>query len=190
MPVISDPGFRLVRACAEEGIDVRVVPGPSAVTAALAVSGLPSDRFVFEGFLPKRAGERRERLRSLASDPRTVVVFESPNRLIPLLRDVVGEFGDRRVAVARELTKLHEEVMRGLASEVLDRLAGSAPKGEVVVVIEGRRGDEEVSLADLVVEAQALVADGMRKREAASDVARRHEASANAIYEALIRQAP
>jgi 16S rRNA (cytidine1402-2'-O)-methyltransferase len=187
MPVISDPGFRLVRACVEEGIEVRVVPGASAVTAALAVSGLPSDRFAFEGFLPKRAGDRRERLRSLSHDPRTIVVFESPTRLATLLRDVLVELGDRRVAIARELTKLHEEVLRGRASEVLARLARSEPKGEIVVVIEGRSGDREVPLVDLVLEAQRLVGDGMRKREAASHVARRHDASANAIYEALIR---
>src|ERR671914_1049218 len=104
MPGISDPGFGLVRACVNEGIDVRVVPGPSAVTAALAVSGLPSDRFVFEGFLPRKAGERRERLRLLAGEPRTIVVFESPLRVATLLRDLLAEAGDRRVAVARELT--------------------------------------------------------------------------------------
>ena len=186
MPLISDPGHRLVRACVDEGIDVRVVPGPSAVTAGLAVSGLPSDRFVFEGFLPRKAGDRRERLRSLADEQRTIVVFESPVRLETLLRDVLEEVGDRRVAVARELTKLHEEVVRGRASEVLARIAGAEPKGEVVVVIEGRARGDDVALAELVVEARRLVDDGMRKREAASSVAKRHDASANAIYEALI----
>ena len=187
MPLISDPGHRLVRACVDEGIDVRVVPGPSAVTAALAVSGLPSDRFVFEGFLPRKAGDRRERIRSLADEQRTIVVFESPLRIETLLHEVLEEVGDRRVAVARELTKLHEEVVRGRTSEVLGRLGGSEPKGEVVVVIEGRVAGDEVALAELVVEARRLVDDGMRKREAASSVAKRHDASANAIYEALIR---
>ena len=187
MPLISDPGHRLVRACVDEGIDVRVVPGPSAVTAALAVSGLPSDRFVFEGFLPRKAGDRRERIRSLADEQRTIVVFESPLRIETLLHEVLEEVGDRRVAVARELTKLHEEVVRGRTSEVLGRLGGSEPKGEVVVVIEGRVAGDEVALAELVAEARRLVDDGMRKREAASSVARRHNASANAIYEALIQ---
>ena len=190
MPLISDPGHRLVRACVDEGIDVRVVPGPSAVTAALAVSGLPSDRFVFEGFLPRKAGDRRECLRSLGDEQRTIVVFESPVRLERLLRDVLEELGDRRVAVARELTKLHEEVVRGRVSEVLARLGGSEPKGEVVVVIEGRVAGDHVALPELVGEARRLVDDGMRKREAASSVARRHDASANAIYEALIRPGP
>ncbi|HEY7659361.1 MAG TPA: 16S rRNA (cytidine(1402)-2'-O)-methyltransferase, partial [Actinomycetota bacterium] len=119
MPLVSDPGYRLVHTCADEGIEVRVVPGPSAVTAALAVAGLPVDRWVFEGFLPRKAGERRARLRSLAADARTIVVFESPRRLESLVRDVVKELGERRIAVARELTKLHEEVIRGRASEVL-----------------------------------------------------------------------
>jgi 16S rRNA (cytidine1402-2'-O)-methyltransferase len=185
MPAISDPGFRLVRACVTEGIDVRVVPGPSAVTAALVVSGLPTDRFVFEGFLPRRAGDRKERLRALAAEERTVVLFESPHRLATLLRDVLVEVGNRRVAVARELTKLHEEVVRGRTAEVLARLSDSEPRGEVVVVIEGR-SEEEVGIDGLVAEARDLVAGGLRKRDAASTVARRHDASANAIYEALI----
>lgn len=187
MPSISDPGFRLVRACADEGIDVRVVPGPSAVTAALVVSGLPVERFVFEGFLPRKAGERRERLRAMAHDPRTFVVFESPRRVATLLRDITKELGDRRVALARELTKIHEEVLRGRASEVLARLEGSDPKGEVVLVIEGNREQGPPELEELVAEARRLVDDGMRTREAASTVARGRGASANAIYEALTR---
>ena len=114
-------------------------------------------------------------------------MFESPLRIETLLHEVLEEVGDRRVAVARELTKLHEEVVRGRTSEVLGRLGGSEPKGEVVVVIEGRVAGDEVALAELVAEARRLVDDGMRKREAASSVARRHDASANTIYEALIR---
>jgi 16S rRNA (cytidine1402-2'-O)-methyltransferase len=190
MPSISDPGYLLVRACTEEGIDVRVVPGPSAVTAALVVSGLPVERFTFEGFLPRKAGERRGRLHSLADDPRTVVLFESPRRLRTLLRDVVAELGDRRVAVARELTKLHEEVLRGRASEVLDRLGDADPKGEIVLVVEGRRDEEATALDELVAEATRLVRGGMRKREAASAVARERGGSANAIYEALTTRSP
>lgn len=190
MPTISDPGYRLVSACVDGGLEVRVVPGPSAVTAALAVSGLPAERFVFEGFVPRRAAERRERLRSMARDPRTLVLFESPHRLATLLRDVLVELGDRRVALARELTKLHEEVLRGRVSEVLARLGGGDPRGEIVLVIEGRRVEEDESpLEDLVAEARDLVATGARKREAAATVARRHNASANAIYEALIGSA-
>jgi 16S rRNA (cytidine1402-2'-O)-methyltransferase len=186
MPTISDPGYRLVRACVDDGIDVRVVPGPSAVTAALVVSGLPVDRFAFEGFLPRKVGERRERLRAIARDPRTLVLFESPRRLAALLRDALAELGDRRIAVARELTKLHEEVVRGRTSEVLARVEDVEPRGEIVVVLEGAGDLDAVALEDLVAEAREMIAAGTRKREAATLVARRHRASANAIYEALL----
>jgi 16S rRNA (cytidine1402-2'-O)-methyltransferase len=186
MPGLSDPGYRLVRASAAEGIEVRVVPGPSAVLSGLVVSGLPTDRFVFEGFLPRRAGERRMRLRGLANDRRTVVLFESPHRVATLLRDVLVELGDRRVAIARELTKLHEEVIRGRTSEVLAGLPDVDLKGELVVVLEGSRRPEVLDEDELVGEARALVQAGMRKRDAASQVARKRGASANTIYKALL----
>src|SRR3990170_5072454 len=185
MPGLSDPGFPLVRACIEEGGDVRVVPGPSAAVAALLVSGLPTDRVAFEGFLPRKAGQRRARLEAIRDDPRTHVVFESPLRVGTLLRDVVAVLGDRRVAVVRELTKLHEEVVRGRAADVAAQLSDRALKGEVVVVIEGAREQETADPGALVAEAQALVAGGMRKREAAGEVARRRGASANEIYRAM-----
>jgi 16S rRNA (cytidine1402-2'-O)-methyltransferase len=185
MPTVSDPGYRLVRACAEERIDVRVIPGPSAVTAALVVSGLPVERFVFEAFLPRKPGERRTRLRAMANDPRTVVLFESPLRLATLLRDILVELGDRRIAVCRELTKLHEEVVRGRVAEVIAVLADSEPRGEVVGLIEGAP-PKEADLDALVDEARARVAGGLRKREAAATVARERGGSANAIYDALV----
>lgn len=186
MPGLSDPGFPLVRACVEEGIDVRVVPGPSAVVTALVVSGLAVDRFVFEGFLPRKAGDRRSRLRALRGDPRTVVLFESPHRLATLLRDVLVELGDRPMVLARELTKLHEEVIRGRVSEVLAHLADHDLKGEVVVVISGETAPPELDLDELAAEAQALVAAGMKKRAAATEVARRYGVSANEIYRRLV----
>jgi 16S rRNA (cytidine1402-2'-O)-methyltransferase len=185
MPAVSDPGFRLLRAAVDAGVQISVVPGPSAVTAALVVSGLPTDRWVFEGFLPRRPSERRERLRALAHDPRTVVLFESPLRVITVLRDVLVELGDRRAAVARELTKLHEEVVRGRVSEVLASLLDSEPRGELVVVIEGAEAVAS-DLDEMVEEARRLVADGMRKREAAAAAARRGGGSANEIYAALV----
>jgi len=186
MPAVSDPGFRLLRAAVDAGVEVNVVPGPSAVTAALVVSGLPTDRWVFEGFLPRRAGDRRARLRALTRDRRTVVLFESPVRVVSLLRDILVELGDRRAALARELTKLHEEVVRGRVSEVLASVLDAEPRGEIVVVIEGAE-PAEADLDELVEEARRLVADGMRKREAAAAVARRNGGSANAIYDALVR---
>jgi 16S rRNA (cytidine1402-2'-O)-methyltransferase len=185
MPAVSDPGFRLLRAAVEAGIAISVVPGPSAVTAALVISGLPTDRWVFEGFLPRRPSERRSRLRALAHDPRTVVLFESPLRVVTLLRDVLVELGDRRAAVARELTKIHEEVLRGRVSEVLAILLDSEPRGEIVVVLEGAE-TPEAALSEMVDEAGRLVRDGMRKREAAAAVARVSGGSANEIYRALV----
>jgi 16S rRNA (cytidine1402-2'-O)-methyltransferase len=186
MPGLSDPGYPLIRASLAEGVDVRVVPGPSAVTAALVVSGLPMDRFVFEGFLPRKVSERRARLRAMARDPRTVVVFESPLRVATLLRDVLVELGDRSIAVVREMTKLHEEIVRGRASEVFATLADHELKGEVVVVIEGAREPEPLDLEALAGEARALILGGVRKRDAAAQVAREHGASTNEIYRLLV----
>ncbi len=190
MPGLSDPGFRLVRACAEAGIDVRVVPGPSAVVSALVVSGLPTDRFAFEGFLPRRAAERSARLEALATEPRTLVFFESPRRLSATLRAVAEALGDRRVAVARELTKVHEEVVRGRASEVLGRFEDREPRGEIVLVVEGASENRFVpSPEDLAAEAAPLVAGGMRARDAARAVARHHGVSANEVYRAMLERA-
>jgi 16S rRNA (cytidine1402-2'-O)-methyltransferase len=185
-PAISDPGYRLVRACVEEGIEVQVVPGPSAVIAALVVSGLPTDRFVFEGFLPRKQGERIRRLEALRHEPRTMVVFESPLRVQTLLRDVLVVIGDRDMAVVRELTKLHEQVERGRVSQVLSRFGETELKGEVVVVIGGERVRPTPDMASCVEETRELIAGGMRKRDAAHAVADRHGVSANDIYRALL----
>ncbi|HEX2426058.1 MAG TPA: 16S rRNA (cytidine(1402)-2'-O)-methyltransferase [Actinomycetota bacterium] len=184
-PGVSDPGFRLVRACIDANIPVTAVPGPSAAIAALVVSGLPTDRFAFEGFLPRRAGERRARLAALADDPRTLVLFEAPSRLASLLTDALAVMGDRRVAVARELTKLHEEVVRGRFSKVLERFATAAPRGEIVVVVEGAPPPSR-DPAGALDEARGLVRGGARKRDAAADAARRHGVSVNEVYRALL----
>src|SRR6266849_5448574 len=139
MPGISDPGYRLVAAAAAAGLRVTVLPGPSAVTTALAISGLPTDRFVFEGFPPRRAGERARRFAELAAEPRTVVFFESPRRLAVTLAELAGAFGaDRRAAVCRELTKTHEEVLRGPLGDLADQ-ARAGLLGEVTIVIEGAK---------------------------------------------------
>jgi 16S rRNA (cytidine1402-2'-O)-methyltransferase len=185
-PLVSDPGYPLVRACIDEGIEVRVVPGPSAVIAALVVSGLPTDRFVFEGFLPRTAGDRRARLAAIAEEPRTVVLYESPRRLSGLLGDLVGIDPARRIAVCRELTKLHEEVLRGSVADVRAAVGDAPVRGEVVVVLEGRTADAPVDVDAAVAEARDLVADGARKRDAAHRVAERTGVPANAIYRALV----
>jgi 16S rRNA (cytidine1402-2'-O)-methyltransferase len=185
MPLVSDPGYHLVRAAIAEVLDVRVVPGPSAVLAALVLSGLPADRFSFEGFAPRKAGERVRRLGELKEDPRTLVFFESPVRVRTLLRDMLSVFGDRPAAVCRELTKLHEEVVRGRISEVLAAMAGQ-PKGEIVVVIGGATRPAAVDLDACADEARQLISGGMRKRDAARLVAERRSASANEVYRRLI----
>jgi 16S rRNA (cytidine1402-2'-O)-methyltransferase len=186
MPGVSDPGYRLVRAAVDAGVDVRVVPGPSAVLAALVLSGLATDRFAFEGFMPRKAGDRRTRLKALAADDRTLVLFESPRRLHALLGDILAVMGDRQVAVARELTKLHEEVVRGRITEVRARMGDAPPKGEVVVVLEGATEPATVDMDSCVAEAADLVAGGMKKREAARAVADRYGVSANDLYRALL----
>jgi 16S rRNA (cytidine1402-2'-O)-methyltransferase len=187
MPAVSDPGYRLVAAALDAGVDVRVVPGPSAAIAALVASGLPTDRFVFEGFLPRTRTARLARLRALAAEPRTIVAFESPRRTRAALADIVDAMGDRQVALARELTKLHEEVLRGTAAAVLGRLGDADPKGELVLVLAGAPDGEAsaAGAADDVAEARRLVALGLRPRDAAKEVARRSGASANDLYAAL-----
>ncbi len=185
MPGVSDPGYRVVHLAVERGVEVRVVPGPSAALAALVLSGLPTDRFVFEGFLPKRAGDRRRRLEELRHDPRTLVLYESPRRVAALLDDVLAILGDRRVAVCRELTKLHEEVLRGTAAEVVATLRDHEVKGELVLVVAGERSAGEPDTTALVAEVRDLVGEGMRTREAARAVAARHGASANELYRAV-----
>ncbi len=136
-PGISDPAYYLVRRCHDEGVPVVPVPGPSAVAAALSAAGLPTDRFSFEGFLPPKGEKRRRRLAALKEEARTLVLYESPYRLRRLLEEIAQIMGHREVAVARELTKLHEEFMRGTAAELADRLEGRKIKGECVVLIEG-----------------------------------------------------
>jgi len=136
-PAISDPGFLLVRACVEAGVDVSCLPGATAFVPALVVSGLPCDRFVFEGFLPHKKG-RQKRLQVLLEDERTVVFYESPHRIIKLLNELVKyECSERRIALCRELTKLHEEIFRGTVSDALSRFDEKAPRGEFVVVLAG-----------------------------------------------------
>jgi 16S rRNA (cytidine1402-2'-O)-methyltransferase len=185
MPGLSDPGYRLVVACVAEGIQVDVVPGPSAAVAALVVSGLPTARFAFEGFLPRKPGERRARLEQLAAEPRTLVVFESPRRLAELLADAREALGDRRAATVRELTKVHQEVVRGRLSEIADGLPDEV-LGEVVVVIEGAPDEEPRNLEALAIRVRELTAKGVSRKEAVARVAEQAGVSKNALYRASL----
>lgn len=184
MPSVSDPGLAAVRACIEADLPVTCLPGPSAVTTALVLSGLPSDRFVFEGFLPRRDGQRRQRLRSLASEPRTIVFFESPRRLQSCLADMVEFFGpDRPVAVCRELTKTYEEVLRATVGELFERVEGIL--GEVTVVVAGAP-EVVVAPADLVAEVAERVGAGMRRSEAVAAVAKEFGVSRRELYALVV----
>lgn len=136
-PSVSDPGYRLVKAAVEKGVKIVPLPGPSAVTAALVVSGLPTDSFVFVGFLPAKEGQRRNFLNGLKGERRTIVAFESPNRLIFALKSILAVWGDRPICVTRELTKIHEELIRGSVSEVIERFKDRAVKGEITLVLAG-----------------------------------------------------
>ncbi|WP_217181813.1 16S rRNA (cytidine(1402)-2'-O)-methyltransferase [Streptomyces sp. AC495_CC817] len=185
MPAISDPGYGLVAEAVAQGVTVTAIPGPSAVLMALAISGLPTDRFTFEGFLPRKPGDRRAALRALSAEPRTMVFFESPSRLASSLVDMGTAFGDdRRIAVCRELTKFYEEVRRGTAAD-LAAWAAEGVKGEIVVVIEGapRR---EASPEDALAQVQELVASGVRLKEAASEVAGLTGLSSRDLYQAAL----
>ena len=183
MPALTDPGGRLVAACASAGHTVTVVPGPSAGLAALAVSGLPAGRFCFEGFLPRKGRARAERLEQIARERRTTVLYESPYRLQSCLQDLAEVCGPlRRAVVARELTKLHEEVVRGSLAELCDWSQGPV-KGEVVVVVEGAPEDaSDATDGQLRATAHALVAEGMSRRDAASAAAAAHGVSRRRVY--------
>ncbi|MDO5628282.1 MAG: 16S rRNA (cytidine(1402)-2'-O)-methyltransferase [Mobilicoccus sp.] len=185
MPSVSDPGYRLVAAALEAGIGVRCLPGPSAVLVALAVSGLPVDRFCFEGFPPRKAGERARRLASLADERRTMVFFEAPHRLLATLEAMAEAFGgDRRGAVCRELTKTYEEVRRGTLTELVAWAAGEV-RGEITLVIDGASAataDPQAALAAV----QERVAGGQRLKDACKAVATATGLSATQLYDAAI----
>jgi len=185
MPSVSDPGFRLVAACVAADLPVTCLPGPSAVTTALALSGLPCDRFCFEGFAPRKPGERTRWLTALRDEPRTAVFFESPHRLASLLSDAVAVLGpERRAAVCRELTKTYEEVKRGTLAE-LAAWAEDGVRGEIAVVLSGA-APRAVSVADLVSEVADRVAAGERLKSAAAEVAEAAGVSKKELYDAVL----
>ncbi|GAA0297103.1 16S rRNA (cytidine(1402)-2'-O)-methyltransferase [Kineococcus aurantiacus] len=186
MPSVSDPGYRLVRGCVEAGLPVTVVPGPSAVLAALAVSGLPSDRFSFEGFAPRRPGERQRVFAALAGDARTLIFFESPHRTAATLEAMAQAFGaDRPAAVCRELTKTYEEVVRGPLGDLVAWAGAGEVRGEVCLVVQGSSGRPARSTAELVEEVAGLVRDGHRMKDAVREVAGREGVPSRELYDAV-----
>ena len=187
MPAVSDPGFRLVEGAVAAGLTVTAVPGPSAVLTALALSGLPTDRFCFEGFLPRKAGERAARLADLDAERRTMVFFEAPHRLEAMLRALHERFGpDRRAAVCRELTKTYEEVLRGSLREMLQWAEANEVRGEIAVVVAGAPERAPGTPEDGVAAVNELVAKGVRLKEAVAAVAEETRVSKRELYSAVL----
>ena len=184
-PLVSDPGHRVVTAAAAEGLPIQALPGPSAVLAALAVAGLPVDRWCFEGFLPRKAGERRSRLAELADDTRATVFFEAPHRLAATLTDMAASYGVERAAcVCRELTKTHEEVRRAPLGALV-AWAGEGVRGEITIVVAGAPpGQSSATTDDLSAAVAALVASGLSRRDAVDAVAAKHGISRRQVYAA------
>ncbi|MGH9224388.1 MAG: 16S rRNA (cytidine(1402)-2'-O)-methyltransferase [Acidimicrobiales bacterium] len=188
MPAISDPGERLVAAAAAAGLDVQVVPGPSAALAALVVSGLATTRFAFEGFLPRKGRVRAQRLAEVAAEYRTVVLFEAPHRVQETVADLAGACGgERRVAIARELTKLHEEVWRGTLGDASVHVAATEPRGEYVLVVECAPAPAPPAEADIDAALRALLDGGTDKRTAVAQVAAQLAVPKRRVYEAALK---
>ena len=188
MPTVSDPGFVLVRAAIEAGIDVTIIPGPSAVLAALAVSGFPTDRFSFEGFLPRKSGERKKLFQSLLLETRTMVFFESPHRIDDSLKDALSVFGEtRQASVSRELTKKFEQTIRGTLPELLEWSANPT-KGELVLVIAGNTEatTTSASLEDLLAEVEQGRSEGLSLKQSVAKVADKHSLSKSDLYQQVL----
>ncbi len=187
MPSVSDPGFRLVAAAVEAGVKVTAAPGPSAVLTALALSGLPTDRFCFEGFLPRKSGERASRLHDLSVEKRTMVFFEAPHRLEAMLRALHTAFGpSREAAVCRELTKTYEEVVRKPLSGLLEWAETTQIRGEIAIVVGGAPDSDPGTLEDHVASVNELMGQGMRMKEAVAVVAHDVHASKRELYSAVL----
>ncbi|MGN0600234.1 MAG: 16S rRNA (cytidine(1402)-2'-O)-methyltransferase [Oscillospiraceae bacterium] len=190
MPCISDPGADLIALCVENGIDTEVVPGPTAMASAIALSNISSSRFAFEGFLSVTKKQRYEHLKSVAHDPHTLVFYEAPHKLLATLKDMLEYFGDRRISLCRELTKIHEEVIRTTLSEAVEMYEAMPPKGEFVLVVEGCR--EEKSTAALTLEqaaeqAQKLIDSGVKPSEACKEAAAVTGFKKSDIYSFIIK---
>lgn len=185
-PAISDPGYRLLVEAIGAGVKVVPVPGPSALAAALSASGLPTDRFAFEGFLPAKKQERIDRLKKLARDPRTLIFYEAPHRLKESLADLLEVLGDRQIAVGREISKMHEEFLRGRVSEIFARLADREVRGELTLVVRGC-AESEVSQEELGAEARGLLQGGMSVKRVAELLSERYGISKREIYQMALK---
>jgi 16S rRNA (cytidine1402-2'-O)-methyltransferase len=188
MPGLSDPGYHLVRGCAEAQLPVEVIPGPSSILSALALSGLPPARFVFEGFLPRKPSERRRRIAALATEERTLVLFVPPHKALETVQDLFEGLGQRPAALARELTKMHEEVVRRPLSELAGYLQDEGARGELVLVVGGAIGRHRVEPepSDLAARARALMEQGVERRQALAAVAKELGVPRRKVFDALL----
>lgn len=187
MPGISDPGYRLVVAAVELGIPVTVLPGPSAVTTALVLSGLPTDRFVFEGFAPRAQGARKSWLEKMASEERTWIFFEAPHRIMECIKDMNELFHDRRIAICREMTKTYEEVFRGTASEALTWCSSKEMLGEFTVVVGGfNRREQNYSEEEIVAQVLARESAGEERKEAIASIAKELGLQKRVVFDAMV----
>ena len=185
MPGISDPGYELIAAASQRGIDVVPIPGPSAVTTALAISGLPTDRFIYTGFLPHKTNDRKRTLKSVADESGTIILLETPHRLTAALDDILAILGDRKLTVCRELTKLYEEVFRGTVTEAIKHF--SKPRGEFTLVIEGKAKDEKTGITkDIEKQLHELYLGGAKAREAIGVVSGKTGLSRKELYKSWL----
>jgi 16S rRNA (cytidine1402-2'-O)-methyltransferase len=189
MPAISDPGENLVKKAISAGIDLEVIPGPSALIAALAISGMDTTAFVFEGFLPSRSSQRRERLEKLKEETRTIILYEAPHRLLACLKDIELILGEeRQLAIARELTKVYEEVKRGSVTELYEYYSLNPPRGEISIIIEGKEVVVEAkSLTEIIREVEELLEQGMDKKEAFKTKAREYGIKKSMLYNYFVK---
>lgn len=191
MPCISDPGEDLVMLCSEQGIPVRVIPGPSAVISALTLSGMKTSRFTFEGFLSVTKNSRFEHLNSLKNEERTMIFYEAPHKLTKTLRDMLSAFGERRISIAREITKIYEEVKRTTLSEALAFYKANEPKGEFVLVIEGAAPPEksdEVTFEQAVEMAKSMLGEGQKATDVSKEIAKAYGFKKTDIYKELMTE--
>ena len=187
MPCISDPGEEIVKLCAEHNIEVAAVPGPTAALTALAISGLPTKRFCFEGFLSVTKSIRKDHLQQLKPLPQTLIFYEAPHKLKNTLRDLLDNLGDRKISLCRELTKVHEEVIRGSISEMIALYEEKEPKGEYVLIVEGAKEEAppQITVEKAAEMARELIDKGMKASDACKQIAAKTEFSKSEIYKAL-----
>lgn len=190
MPGISDPGMGIIKRAIEEEIPIEIIPGPSAVTAALALSGFDSERFIFEGFLSRKASKRRIQLEQLKEEKRTVIVYEAPHRLLATLEDLEAVMGaERHIAVARELTKKYEEVIRGTVADIKEHFITNSPRGEICLIISGQKEKiEPPGIAEIVEQVEELINRGMEKKQALKLKASEHHVPKTLLYNYLVNK--